>query len=295
VSGVPGLQTGISIQQACDLMTAAFRAGGIEDAQADARILVARAFELNRAQLISQGDRTLGAREAETLAEQAARRLAREPVSRIFGRREFWGLDLAITPAVLDPRPDTETVVELALDWITTRHLKNEKLRVLDIGTGSGALLLALLSELPSATGVATDISVDALKVAEGNARLLDFGERAIFVACNFTDALRGPFDLVVSNPPYISSQEIPTLGPEVRNHDPRIALDGGEDGLAAYRAIADDALRLLTPRGRLVTELGQGQAEPVSAIMRAAGLTIETPIRRDLAGINRALCATAP
>jgi release factor glutamine methyltransferase len=295
VSGVPGLQTGISIQQACDVMTAAFRAGGIEDAQADARILVARAFELNRAQLISQGDRTLGAREAETLAEQAARRLAREPVSRILGRREFWGLDLAITPAVLDPRPDTETVVELALDWITTRHLKNEKLRVLDIGTGSGALLLALLSELPAATGVATDISVDALKVAEGNARLLDFGERAIFVACNFTDALRGPFDLVVSNPPYISSKEIPTLGPEVRNHDPRIALDGGEDGLAAYRAIADDALRLLTSRGRLVTELGQGQAEPVSAIMRAAGLTIETPIRRDLAGINRALCATAP
>jgi release factor glutamine methyltransferase len=295
VSGVPGLQTGISIQQACDVMTAAFRAGGIEDAQADARILVARAFELNRAQLISQGDRTLGAREAETLAEQAARRLAREPVSRILGRREFWGLDLAITPAVLDPRPDTETVVELALDWITTRHLKNEKLRVLDIGTGSGALLLALLSELPAATGVATDISVDALKVAEGNARLLDFGERAIFVACNFTDALRGPFDLVVSNPPYISSKEIPTLGPEVRNHDPRIALDGGEDGLAAYRAIADDALRLLTSRGRLVTELGQSQAEPVSAIMRAAGLTIETPIRRDLAGINRALCATAP
>jgi release factor glutamine methyltransferase len=276
-------------------MTAAFRAGGIEDAQADARILVARAFGLNRAQLISQGDRTLGAREAETLAEQAARRLAREPVSRILGRREFWGIDLAITSAVLDPRPDTETVIELALDWITTRHLKNEKLRVLDIGTGSGALLLALLSELPSATGVATDISVDALKVAEGNARLLGFGKRATFVACNFTDALRGPFDLVVSNPPYISSQEIPTLGPEVRNHDPRIALDGGEDGLAAYRAIADDALRLLTPRGRLVTELGQGQAEPVSAIMRAAGLTIETPIRRDLAGINRALCATAP
>jgi release factor glutamine methyltransferase len=295
VSGVPGLQTGISIQQACDVMTAAFRAGGIEDAQADARILVARTFGLNRAQLISQGDRTLGAREAETLAEQAARRLAREPVSRIFGRREFWGLDLAITPAVLDPRPDTETVIELALDWITTRHLKNEKLRVLDIGTGSGALLLALLSELPSATGVATDISVDALKVAGGNARLLGFGERATFVACNFTDALRGPFDLVVSNPPYISSKEIPTLGPEVRNHDPRIALDGGEDGLAAYRAIADDALRLLTSRGRLVTELGQGQAEPVSAIMRAAGLTIETPIRRDLAGINRALCATAP
>jgi release factor glutamine methyltransferase len=276
-------------------MTEAFRVAAIEEAQTDARILVARTLGLNRAQIVSQGDRALSAQEAKTLSERAARRLAHEPTSRIFGRREFWGLDLAISSGVLDPRPDTETVVELALVWITTRHLKNEKLRVLDVGTGSGALLLALLSELPAATGVATDKSIDALTVARSNAQHLGFGERAMFVACNFTDALRGPFDLVVSNPPYISSTEIPTLTPEVRDHDPLIALDGGEDGLAAYRAIAADALRLLTPRGRLVVELGQGQAEPVSAIMLAAGLMTETPIRRDLAGINRALCATAP
>jgi release factor glutamine methyltransferase len=295
VRALPGLEAGVSIQQACKLMTEAFRAAAVEEAQTDARILVARTLGLNRAQIVSQGDRALSVQEAQTLSERTARRLAREPTSRILGRREFWGLDLIVTSAVLDPRPDTETVVELALDWITTRHLKNEKLRVLDIGTGSGALLLALLAELPSATGVATDISLDALKVARSNAQHLGFGERATFVACNFTSALRGPFDLVVSNPPYISSAEISTLAPEVRDHDPLLALDGGEDGLNAYRAIAADALRLLTPRGRLVVELGQGQAEPVSAIMRAAGLTIETPIRRDLAGINRALCATAP
>ena len=136
---------------------------------------------------------------------------------------------------------------------------------------------------------------VAALTLARDNAHRLDFIDRCTFVACNFTDALRGPFDLIVSNPPYISSAEIPGLAPEVRDHDPLIALDGGTDGLEAYRLIASDALRLLMPRGRLVVELGQGQADSVSSIMRAAGLTIETPIRRDLAGINRALCATAP
>jgi release factor glutamine methyltransferase len=174
-------------------------------------------------------------------------------VSRILGAREFWGLDLAIDSSVLDPRPDTETVVEVALDWIATRHLKNEKLRVLDIGVGSGALLLALLSELPAASGVATDKSIAALKLARGNAQRLGFAERCTFVACNFADALRGPFDLVVSNPPYISSTEISGLAPEVRDHDPLLALDGGEDGLTAYRAIASDAPRLVAPRGGVV------------------------------------------
>jgi release factor glutamine methyltransferase len=285
----------MSLQQACDLMTQAFRAAGIDEPQTDARVLAARTLGISRAQIISQADRVISAPEADAISERAVRRLAREPVSRIFGAREFWGLDLSIDPSVLDPRPDTETIVELALDWITTRHLKNEKLRVLDIGTGSGALLLALLSELPAARGVATDKSLATLQVARNNARRLGFADRCTFVACNFTDALRAPFDLVVSNPPYISSADIPGLAPEVRNHDPLIALDGGHDGLAAYRAIASDALRLLTPRGRLVVELGQGQADSVSAIMRSAGLSIETPIRRDLAGINRALCATAP
>lgn len=290
-----GLKAGVSLQQACEVMTQAFRAAGIGEPQADARILAAHALRLTRAQIISQAERKLDQRELDALTARATRRLAREPVSRILGAREFWGLNLAIDPSVLDPRPDTETVVEAALDWIATRHLKNEKLRVLDIGVGSGALLLALLSELPAAIGVATDKSIDALKLARSNAQRLGFAERCTFVACNFTDALRGPFDLIVSNPPYISSAEIPALAPEVREHDPLLALDGGKDGLAAYRAIASDAPRLLVPRGRLVMELGQGQAENVSALVRAAGLSIETPIQRDLSGINRALCAVAP
>lgn len=290
-----GLKAGVSLQQACEVMTQAFRAAGIGEPQADARILAAHALRLTRAQIISHAERKLDQRELDALTARATRRLAREPVSRILGAREFWGLNLAIDPSVLDPRPDTETVVEAALDWIATRHLKNEKLRVLDIGVGSGALLLALLSELPAAIGVATDKSIDALKLARSNAQRLGFAERCTFVACNFTDALRGPFDLIVSNPPYISSAEIPALAPEVREHDPLLALDGGKDGLAAYRAIASDAPRLLVPRGRLVMELGQGQAESVSALVRAAGLSIETPIQRDLSGINRALCAVAP
>lgn len=292
---IPGLAAGISLQQACETMTQAFRAAGIDEPQADARILAAHTLGLNRAQIISQAERIIDAQEAEAMSAHAVRRISREPVSRILGSREFWGLNLTIDSSVLDPRPDTETVVEAALDWIATRHLKSEKLRVLDIGTGSGALLFALLSELPASHGVATDKSVAALMLARSNARNLGFAERCTFIACNFADALRGPFDLVVSNPPYISSEEIRELAPEVRDHDPLIALDGGEDGLTAYRAIAADASRLLAPRGRLVVELGQGQADSVNAIVRSAGLTIETPIRRDLAGVNRALCATAP
>jgi release factor glutamine methyltransferase len=295
VRALSGLKAGISLQQACELMTDAFRAAGIDEPQTDARILAAHALGLSRAQLISQGDRELETREIEAISTRTARRLAREPVSRIIGRREFWGLTLTINSSVLDPRPETETLVEVALDWIATRHLRNESLRVLDIGTGSGALLLALLSELPQATGVATDISVAALTLARSNARRLGLGDRGSFIACNFSDALRGSFDLVVSNPPYISSADIAGLEPEVRNHDPVTALDGGPDALNAYRAIAADALRLLVPRGRLILELGQDQAVNVSAIVRDAGLLIETPVHPDLAGISRALCATAP
>jgi release factor glutamine methyltransferase len=292
---IPGLKAGVSLQAACELMTQAFRARGIDDPQADARILAAHALSLSRAQLISQAERALEPREVDAMSSRAARRLRREPVSRILGRREFWGLPLTIDASVLDPRPDTETVVELALDWITTRHLRNEKLRVLDIGTGSGALLLALLSELRAASGVATDKSLAALSLARGNARRLGIADRCAFVACDFAKALRGSFDLVVSNPPYVSSDDISRLPAEVRDYDPRLALDGGEDGLDAYRAVAADAVRLLVPRGRLVVELGQGQANAVNVIATSAGLSVEMPPRPDLAGISRALCATAP
>lgn len=289
---IAGLKAGVSLQQACEMMAQAFRSAGIEDAKADARILAAHALKLSRAQLISQGERKLEPREIDALAARAARRLKREPVSRIVGEREFWGLRFEINPSVLDPRPETETLVEATLDWMVTRHLRNEALRLLDIGTGSGALLLALLSELPAAIGVATDKNLDALNVARANAQRLGFAERCIFIAADYARALRGPFDLIVSNPPYIASGDIDQLAPEVRDYDPLLALDGGADGLDAYRAIVNDAPRLLAPRGRLIVELGHGQADVVAEIATRAGLSV-TALRADLAGISRALCAS--
>jgi release factor glutamine methyltransferase len=292
---IPGLKAGVSLQMACEMMAQAFRARGIDSPQADARILAADALGLTRTQFAAQADRDLEPREIDAMSARAARRLKREPVSRILGSREFWGLRLEIDASVLDPRPDTETLVETALDWIATRHLRQEKLRVLDIGTGSGALIVALLSELRAASGVATDVSLAALTLARANARRLGLADRCCFVACDYATALRGPFDLVVSNPPYISSGEIASLEPEVRDYDPRLALDGGNDGLVSYRAIAGDTLRLLASRGRLIVELGRGQAQAVSAILNGAGLSIEQPPVTDLAGVSRALCAVAP
>jgi release factor glutamine methyltransferase len=295
MSVIPGLKAGVTLSAACEIIAEAFRERGIDSPQADARIIAAHALGLTRAQLVAQVDRELEPREIDAVSARAVRRLTREPVSRIIGRREFWGLQLDLAPSVLDPRPDTETVVEMALDWITTRALRREKLRVLDIGTGSGALLLALLKELPAAFGVGTDISVEALKVARGNASRLRLSERCAFVACDIAAALRGPFELIVSNPPYIASGEIETLAAEVRDYDPRLALDGGTDGLAAYRAIAGDARRLLAERGRLIVELGHGQATAVNALFVNGGLSVEEPPRRDLAGVHRALSATTP
>jgi len=287
---ISGLKAGATIAEACEKLAQTFRQSGIEDAAADARILVAHALSLTRAQLLAQSDRELEPREVDAISARAARRLRREPVSRIIGSREFWGLKLDISPAVLDPRPDTETIVEAALDWLTTRGLRNERLRILDIGTGSGALLLALLSELPNAAGIGTDISIEALSIARINAHRHELASRTNFICCDLAVALRGPFDLIVSNPPYVETGEIERLAPEVRDHDPRLALDGGADGLAAYRAIAGDARRLLAERARLIVELGQGQSDVVSRLFTRAGLTVDEKPRRDLSGINRAL-----
>lgn len=292
---IHGLKAGATIAEACEKLGQVFRERGIEDAPADARILVAHALSLTRAQLLSQSDRELERREVDAISTRAARRLGREPVSRIVGSREFWGLKLEITPAVLDPRPDTETIIEAALDWLTTRGLRNERLRILDIGSGSGALLLALLSELPNAVGIGTDLSVDALRIARINAHRHELVSRCHFICCDHAAALRGPFELIVSNPPYIATSEIERLAPEVRDHDPRLALDGGADGLDAYRAIAGDAGRLLAERGRLIVELGQGQSDMVRQLLTQAGLTVDEEPRRDLSGINRALSASTP
>ncbi len=260
----------------------------MEFAALDARLLVGEVTGLDLTGLLVQAERPLTKDESERLRTFAARRLAGEPVARILGVREFWGLPFELSADTLVPRPDTETVVDAALAVLGERDAPAP--RILDIGTGSGAILLALLSELPGAGGVATDISLGALRTARRNAERLGLAGRARFVACDYASALRGPFDLIVSNPPYIPVTEIAELDREVREHDPRRALDGGADGLDAYRKIIPESAGLLQPDGALVVEIGQGQETDVSALMQAAGLTVSDPFRADLSGIFRAV-----
>ncbi len=274
-----------------------FRQAGIESAEADARLLIAAALGLDRTALTVQSERKLTPDETNAIDALAARRLKREPVARILGRKEFWSLPLNISGAVLVPRPETETVVEAALDFAVSggKGLKNltlESLHILDIGTGSGALLLALLSELPNARGTGTDISAAALEVARGNAERVGLASRCTFVECDIASGVAGPFDLIVSNPPYIAHDDIATLESDVRDYDPSLALDGGPDGLDAYRAIAHDARRLLAGGGRLIVELGAGQESAVRALFNDIGMTVGGA-RNDLAGIARALGAS--
>jgi release factor glutamine methyltransferase len=294
VRTVSGLKAGGALSEALRLVAQSFRVAGIESPEVDARALLCHALRLERAQLIAQNDRILERREIDLISALAARRLRHEPVARILGKKEFWSVSLAVTPDVLVPRPETETVVEAALDFVVRGGLRMEKLRILDIGTGSSALLLALLSELPNAVGVGTDISAAALDVARTNAGHNDLAARCVFVTCDIAAGLQGPFDLVVSNPPYVARGEIASLAPEVSDYDPTLALDGGADGLDGYRAIAADVSRLLAPGGILIVELGIGQEPAVRALFTKAGLKVGT-VRADLAGIPRALSATAP
>jgi release factor glutamine methyltransferase len=279
-----------TIAEARRALAAKFRAGGLDTPDLDARILVGHALGLDHGALAAAAARRLGADEENTIAALANRRLTGEPVARILGFKEFWSLPLRVDAATLVPRPETETVVEAALAALDTGGPRARKLRIADLGTGSGALVLALLSELPNAFGVGTDSSTKALVVARDNARRLA-QRRARFVACDMAAALRGPFDAIVSNPPYIASGDIATLAPDVRDFDPHLALDGGPDGLDFYRAIAATAPILLAPGGVLVVELGVGQAELVGHLFAAAGLA-PSPPRPDLNGTPRALVA---
>jgi release factor glutamine methyltransferase len=277
---------GQTVETARRALATRFRQQGIDSAELDARLLTGGAFGLDLTGLIAATTRIVTPDEAAHLENFLQRRLAGEPVARILGVKEFWGLTLNLSAATLVPRPDTETVVELALEVCR----RQERRRIADIGTGSGAILLALLSELPDATGVGTDISLEALRMARDNAARLGLTQRAAFVACNYTAALSGPFDLIVSNPPYIRSADIAGLDREVREYDPPRALDGGPDGLAAYRVIAPDAARLLAPGGTLIVEAGYGQSGPIAELMSASGLTPDVPPKADLAGIPRAV-----
>lgn len=279
-----------TVAQARRALASTLRAAAIESPELDARILIGHALGLDHAGLIAADGDALDAAQEQAVAAVTRRRLKREPVARIVGRKEFWSLPLEIDATTLVPRPETETVVAAALAAIDQRRPRSMPLRLLDIGTGSGALILALLSELPSASGIGTDVSSGALAVARRNAHHLDL-QRAMFVACNMADALRGSFDLIVSNPPYVASADIAGLDPEVRDFEPHAALDGGADGLAAYRALAATAPALLAPGGALVVELGVGQTAPVGALFGGAGLAVSSPYD-DLNRVPRALVA---
>jgi len=283
------LKAGITVAAARQALRAEFAAASLESPALDARLLVAHALGLDHTAFARAAERVLSGAEADAIAMLATRRLDREPVARIVGEKEFWGLSLKLNDEMLVPRPESETVVEAALDALGTD--RRPAWRMADLGTGSGALLLALLAECPAAFGVGTDVSVVALAGARANAQRLGLADRAAFVACDFGAALRGRYDVVVSNPPYVCRDDIVTLQPEVRRFDPARALDGGPDGLDGYRAIAADARRLLTPDGLLLVELGVGQFEAVGALFAAAGLAVGAP-QHDLLGVARALPA---
>jgi release factor glutamine methyltransferase len=280
-----------TVAQARRALAHTFRKADLDSPDLDARLLVGHVLGLDHSGLAAAAGRTLDPAQARALNALTLRRLAGEPIARILGVKEFWGLPLKIAPATLVPRPETESIVEAALAAIDAGGARTRALRIADLGTGSGAILLALLSELPCAFGIGTDISREAVAVARENAAQLGVAERTALLVTDFGASLAGGFDLVVSNPPYVASGDIATLSREVR-HDPRRALDGGADGLAAFRAIAPDVHRLIKPLGHLVLELGAGQEHAVTELLRDAGLS-SAPARPDLNGIPRALCAS--
>lgn len=278
-----------SRKQALQELTLRLRQAGLDSPALDARLLLMAAAGIDAAALYAWPDLPLSEKEHGRLEEMARRRLAREPVAHILGEWEFWGLPFALSCATLVPRPETELLMEAAL----ARHTRFAAgFTFLDLGTGSGCIAVALAHEWPQARGVAVDRSVEALSMARRNAVRNGVEQRLSFVAGSWGDALRGPFDLIVSNPPYIESAAIAGLDMEVRAFDPILALDGGSDGLAPYRAIFSDAGRLLRPGGAVIVEFGQGQAPAVARIAEAGGLQAQAPLR-DLAGIERVIVAT--
>ena len=293
--GAPGRGHGVgalsTIGSALAETAEALMAAGLEAPRRLARRIVVAALGLTPAEVFAHPQRHLDQEEQARIGAIARRVVAREPLSRVVGRREFWGLDFALSPDTLDPRPESETIVEAVLARLTDR---GNAYRFLDLGTGSGCLLLALLSEYPRASGVGVDVAFGAAAAARHNAERFGLRDRACFIIGDWGGALAGGFDAVVANPPYIATAELAGLPLEVRDHDPRRELDGGADGLAAYRAIAGELPRLLMPGGLLVAEIGAGQAETVARIVVAAGLAVED-IAADLAGIPRAVIARRP
>ncbi len=283
----------LNLVQAWSQAKSRLEAAGLVGPVIDARLLVEAAAEATRVDIVTDPYRALTPAQEATLADYLSRRERREPVSHILGRKGFWKIMLRVTPDVLTPRPDTETVVEFALRDFP----EPAPWRILDLGVGSGAILLALLAERPAAKGLGVDISEEALAVARDNAAALGLAGRAALLRGDWTTGLAdASFELVVANPPYIASEVIETLEPEVRDHEPRLALEGGADGLDAYRILAPEILRVLTPGGRFAVEIGYDQKEAVEALFRAAGAQAVQTIRdlsdrdRVVAGLKKPL-----
>jgi len=244
-------------------------AAGVDGPVIDARLLLEAATGASRTDIVTDPHRALTEAQNADLEVLLARREAREPVSHILGRKGFWKVELKVTPEVLTPRPDTETIVDALLKSLP----EEEPMRILDLGTGSGAILLALLAERPAWTGVGVDVSTAALEVARENAALLKLDDRASLVHASWTQGQPdAAYDAVVSNPPYIPTGDIDALEPEVSVHEPRLALDGGEDGLDAYRLLAAEVLRVLKPGGVFALEIGHDQGKAVEVMMQQAG-----------------------
>ena len=265
---------------------------GLPTPDLDARLLVEDSLALAPGALVLADQRIVAAADLAKIESALCRRLAGEPVDRILGSREFWGLEFRLSPATLSPRPDTEMLVEAALRCFSDR---GRKLRIVDLGTGSGAILVALLHELPLAFGIGIDRAEAATRTARDNAQANGVGDRAAFLVGDWDAAIGGPFDLVVSNPPYIETGALDGLDREVRDHDPHLALDGGADGLVAYRAVIAAVRRRLNPGGVAVVELGLGQDGPVAALAASAGLIVDGPALADLGGVPRALVMRVP
>lgn len=277
--------------EAMRLAARRLQAAGVSSASLDARLLLAYALGQSPEQLLTTQDKILSDADAACFETVVMRRAAREPVSRIVGRREFWSLEFEITPDTLDPRADSETLISAACDVIKDR---SSPLRILDIGAGSGCLLLALLAEFHNAQGVGIDVSLGALGVARANAARLGFAARAKFILCDirrdgWPEQLGGQFDLVISNPPYIPDGLIAGLMPEVARHDPWQALAGGADGLDFYRIITNSAAQLLASGGALVLEVGRGQPAMVADLLRGRQMTVLPPFC-DISGVERAI-----
>jgi release factor glutamine methyltransferase len=265
-------------------------AAGVDAPVLDARLLVEAGAGVSRLDIVTDPRRALTPQQIEAVNALARRRERREPIAHILGRKQFWKHDFTVSCDVLVPRPETELLVEAALEALPMRG----PARVLDLGVGSGAILLSVLHERVDAHGVGVDASAAALEVARANAEALGLSSRTDFRQGDWTQGLAGAFDVIVSNPPYIAAADIETLEPEVAEYEPRLALDGGADGLDAYRAITAGAPRLLAPGGLLALEVGQDQQEAVTGLIRAAGILC-LPVRLDLAGAPRVVAGRAP